>query len=194
VEWKLAALSIISYLIGSFPTGVVISRRRFGIDVRDMGSGNIGATNITRNFGWRAGLFTFLVDFFKGYLVIEIALLAFARLPWVETVAGASVVLGHCYSAFLRLRGGKGVATSMGCLLAAVPVAGAVFGVTYLVMIVITRISAVGSLVGMGAACVYMLIVPPAEPIQWMVYFSTAIVLVRHGSNFRRLWKTLLNY
>ncbi len=68
--WQYFGLVVLSYLVGSFPTGVVISRRRYGLDVREMGSGNIGATNVTRVFGWGAGVFFLLIYFFKCYKLL----------------------------------------------------------------------------------------------------------------------------
>lgn len=186
MEWQVGLIALAAYAVGSFPTGVVISRRRFGIDVRDMGSGNIGATNITRNFGWKAGVITFLVDFMKGYLGLRIATALCPHFPWIETVAGSAVVLGHCFSLFLGLRGGKGVATTLGCLFAAAPLAGVLMAVCYLSLLAVTRVSAIGSLVGMGVAAVTVWIAEYSEDVRLMVSLCAAIVFVRHQRNIRR--------
>ncbi len=187
MDWKVWAIPALAYLVGSFPTGVVLSRKKFGIDVRDMGSGNIGATNITRNFGWRAGVITFLIDFMKGYLGLKMAEAWYPEWPWVATCAGAAVVFGHCFSVFLRFRGGKGVATTLGCFAAMVPLVATLMAVTYVILLAITRVSAVGSLVAIALSCVAVLLLPTAAPVKMLVYLCSAIVLVRHRSNLRRL-------
>jgi glycerol-3-phosphate acyltransferase PlsY len=110
------------YLLGSFPTGVVLSRMRFGIDVREMGSGNIGATNITRNFGWLAGAFALLMDFLKAWAPLKLMQDYLPGVEWVICATGVAVVLGHCFSIFLGFRGGRGslvawVAWHRSCLL-----------------------------------------------------------------------------
>lgn len=186
--WKVWLVPLVAYLIGSFPTGVVLSRRRYGFDVRDMGSGNIGATNITRNFGWKAGIVTFLIDFMKGYLGLKLAEAYCFEWPWIITATGLAVVLGHCYSVFLRFRGGKGVATTLGCFAAAVPPAALGMAGAYVVFLFFTRISAIGSLVGVVLASLYVSFFPPPLPAQWLVWGLTAVVFVRHQSNLRRLF------
>src|ERR1700684_147405 len=86
------------YLLGSFPTGVVLSRRKYGIDVREMGSGNIGATNVTRVVGWYAGILVFLVDLAKGTLSLCYLRSRFPGEPWLLTTASLALVVGHCFS------------------------------------------------------------------------------------------------
>ncbi len=184
--WKAAALPLLAYLVGSFPTGVVLSRRKYGIDVREMGSGNIGATNITRNFGWKAGVVTFLIDFIKGYLVVALTLAVCTDCPWVVTASGAAVVLGHCYSLFLKFRGGKGVATTLGCLVAALPAAGFLMATLYLVLLAATRISAVGSIVSVVLTALFVGFFYALGPLPALAYCLALIVLVRHQPNFRR--------
>jgi glycerol-3-phosphate acyltransferase PlsY len=188
MDWKSWAIPVLAYFVGSFPTGVVLSRKKFGIDVRDMGSGNIGATNITRNFGWRAGVATFVIDFMKGFIVVQMAEACCPREHWVATFAAGAVVFGHCFSIFLGLRGGKGVATTLGCLAALAPLAAALMAATYAVLLAITRVSAIGSLVGIALACLAVTVFPTSYPIRVLVYLCSGIVLVRHQSNLRRLF------
>src|SRR5271154_6882488 len=92
--------TIPAYILGSFPTGVVLSRRKYGIDVREMGSGNIGATNVTRVFGWYAGVLVFVVDFLKGCLPVWLARHYAIGQPWLAVTVGVAVVLGHCFSLY----------------------------------------------------------------------------------------------
>ena len=109
---EIPALCLISYLIGSIPFGVVLARAQ-RIDIREQGSGNIGATNVARVLGKKAGLLTLLGDVLKGLLVVFGASLLYEK-PLVIALAGLMVFLGHLYSIFLKFKGGKGVATSLG--------------------------------------------------------------------------------
>lgn len=177
----------LGFLIGGFPAGVLVSRRRFGIDVRDIGSGNIGATNVTRAFGWRAGALVFVLDYFKGALPIWLLGRSFPLDSWLVCVSGVSLVFGHCYSPYLRFRGGKGVATSFGVASAIIPCAAAVAGTAYMVLLYITKISAIGSLAGVAVLLLSLPIIkPPVEIVILMVAIST-LVIIRHRSNISRL-------
>lgn len=176
------------FLIGSFPTGVYLSRRKYLIDVREMGSGNIGATNVTRVFGLRAGVFTFALDFLKGFLPLYFLRPLFTEEVWLLPVAGLSLVAGHCFSIYLKFKGGKGVATSFGVVTAIDPYAGLVTGATYLLGILFAKISAVGSLLGLLALCAYTWTVQPETPKMVLYLLLAVLVLARHQSNISRLW------
>lgn len=178
------------FLLGGFPTGVALTRRKYGLDVREMGSGNIGATNVTRVFGWYAGLLVFVIDFLKGF----IPLWALSRFypnvtPWLLTWGGLVLVLGHCFSPYLKFRGGKGVATSLGCLAFFVP-NGALIGVgVYAVALAVTKISAVGSLAGMVSLWLYLLFVSVPKSVSFFVVLVSVIVISRHQQNIKRLMR-----
>jgi acyl phosphate:glycerol-3-phosphate acyltransferase len=178
---------LVGYLIGSFPTGVVISRHRYGFDVREMGSGNIGATNITRVFGWYAGFLVFLIDFLKGYLPLLLLKHYLTAEPWLLTVTATALVLGHCFSLYLHFRGGKGVATSLGCLLIVSPPAAAFAVLVYVILLSVTKISAVGSLGGIITALIYLCVSHPSGHETALILSITVIVLIRHRSNIQRL-------
>lgn len=178
---------VLGYLMGSFPTGVVLTRNKYGLDVREMGSGNIGATNVTRVFGWYAGALVFLIDFLKGLFPLLFLRYWYPHDAWVLTITGTSLVLGHCFSAYLRLGGGKGVATSLGCLLAVVPWAAVLGGLVYVLLLVTVKISAVGSLGGILAVLIYLGIVPPPQPAVVLVLAISTIVILRHHTNIKRL-------
>ncbi|MBY0370811.1 glycerol-3-phosphate 1-O-acyltransferase PlsY [bacterium] len=185
MDWKPIVLPLLAYLLGSFPTGVVLSRRKFGIDVREMGSGNMGATNVLRNFGWKAGLATFLIDGLKGYLAV--ALTQAWGVPELTLITALAVVIGHCFPIFLGFRGGKGVATTMGCFFAVSPGLGIWMAVAYVGALWASRISAIGSLVGVFVACLYATVHPGAAPYRTLVYAVSGVVWLRHYSNIRRL-------
>jgi acyl phosphate:glycerol-3-phosphate acyltransferase len=176
-----------AYFIGSFPTGVVLSRLRFGIDVRELGSGNIGATNITRNFGWSAGIVTCLADGLKGVAVVYAGKYLLALGPGELVVGALGVVLGHCFSVFLRFRGGKGVATTLGCWLLLAPVEALVLAATYAVVTGATRISAIGSLAGVTLGSLVALFFSSDPYQQYVVYLLSFTVIGCHQANIARM-------
>jgi glycerol-3-phosphate acyltransferase PlsY len=182
-------VGLTGYLIGSFPTGVVFSQKRFGIDVREIGSGNIGATNVTRVFGWFAGAIVFVIDILKGFLPVALVDHYFAN-SWLTVTVGICSVLGHCCSVFLKFRGGKGVATGFGCLLWFEPTAAAVSAAIYIAALGFTRISAVGSLSGLGVLLIYLLVRGVPTPTSVLFFGVAAIVIFRHKSNIARLLRS----
>jgi glycerol-3-phosphate acyltransferase PlsY len=148
-----AALLLISYLIGAIPTSVIAGRLIKGIDIRKEGSGNAGATNTWRVLGWKAGVTVLVIDLVKGMLAASaIPLLPFGPLPLdhkvVAILCGLAAVIGHVFPVYIGFRGGKGVATGAGMLLAIAPIpvgiAVGVFGLTFLLS---GRVS-LGSLAG----------------------------------------------
>ena len=153
---KFCALAVIAYLLGSIPTGFLVGKAK-GIDIRTVGSGNIGATNVLRVLGKPAGIFVLLVDFLKGWTACAIVptLLfgpayfdsanALRHLPTM--IAAFAAVLGHNYTCWLEFKGGKGIATSAGVLTAMVPWALLIILCLFLLFAALTRYVSVGSLV-----------------------------------------------
>lgn len=179
------AAVVLAYLLGSVPMGVIVSRR-YGVDIQKVGSGNIGGTNVIRTLGWGPGLLVGLFDVFKGALAVLIALgLGFTG-PLLGGVALAAI-LGHDYSVFLRFRGGKGVATTFGTLLAVDPILTLLAAFMALATIAFSRYVSVGSLVGGMAFLV--LAVAMAKPT-WFIVLSlivAALIFYTHRENLSRL-------
>ena len=125
----LATIIILSYLIGSIPTSIIVSKLTKGIDIREHGSGNAGGTNVMRVLGWKHGVFVIILDALKGVLaVVVVARLHYGSMPFqnltpfddftlVQIIAGISAVIGHIWTVFAGFRGGKGIATALGMLL-----------------------------------------------------------------------------
>ena len=181
-----AILVALAFLLGSVPTGVLLARSR-GIDLRQVGSGNIGATNVGRALGRRWAFVVLILDAAKGYLPVELA----ARLD-LSSIAIAAVgfaaVVGHSFSIFLRGRGGKGVATSLGAALALAP--SAAFGslAIYAALLGAFRISSVGSLAGAIAFPLILWMDGVRAPGPFLFGVATALlVTIRHRDNLRRL-------
>lgn len=141
-------LVIAAYLLGAVPFGLVVSKLFQGIDIREHGSGNIGATNVMRKMGTRFALFVLFLDTAKGALIICLAIQLNVGTP-VMLLAGLMVILGHCFPVFLRFKGGKGVATSLGVLLFipgfALPMLFVL--IVFVVIVALTKYVSLGSIV-----------------------------------------------
>ncbi len=180
-----AALLVLSYLAGSFPTGVLLGRWK-GIDVRTVGSGNIGATNVARALGRRLGLVTLAVDLLKGLVPVLVAR-ASGGPWWLVSAAGLLCVAGHCFSIFLGFQGGKGVATSAGVFLALAPIATLGAAAVWGIVVLATRVSSIGALSAMPTLLVLLVLRPESRGWLPLAAGIAALVLIRHKANVRRL-------
>jgi acyl phosphate:glycerol-3-phosphate acyltransferase len=193
-----ASVGLIAYLIGSFPTGYLVGRLR-GIDVRNVGSGNVGATNVTRVLGKQFGYPVFMVDFFKGLGALLVAVAVAHRFQVDSVVSdlcaamgGIFAVVGHSYPVWLGFKGGKGVATSLGVMFGISWIAALIMCAVWIVVFKATRYVSVASIAAAIALPVAMMtqlfLHELRSPV--LVYFSlclAAIVVLRHRSNLSRL-------
>jgi len=180
-----AILFVLAYLVGSIPFGLVVGKVFYGVDVRQQGSGNVGTTNVFRVLGKKAGTAVMICDILKGYIPAAIAAALFD--PWFAIFIAAAPVVGHIYSIFLKGRGGKGIATGAGVVLALVPLAFAIIFTTWLVLIVLTRYVSVASLV--AALMVPVLTIAFREPLPYEIAGVLVAILVwwAHRGNIQRL-------
>ncbi len=195
--WGAVALTGASYLLGAIPIGLILARCK-GIDIRRVGSNNIGATNVFRSVGKGWGIATFIGDFIKGFVpafVVPLVLVRWGSLAPDTRVAaglvfGCAAIAGHNWPVYLRFKGGKGVATSAGVLLGVAPVAVAVGLAGWLGLLLITRYVSVAS---MGAALIIVAwawIPPRAGWLLPLVLTGLALLVVlRHRANLRRLFR-----
>ncbi len=143
--------ALVAYLLGSIPTGYLVAKAR-GIDIRTVGSGNIGATNAFRVLGKWLGLFVLLMDALKGWLAVRVGAVVVHRflpdapLEYLCITAGVAAILGHNFTCWLRFKGGKGIATSAGVLIALVPLALLIILIIFVVLLLLTRYVSVGSI------------------------------------------------
>ena len=181
----LAAWLAAAYLLGSIPTGLLLGKA-YGIDVRQEGSGNIGATNLYRTVGRKVGVLTLIGDCFKGLIPVLVAR-KFGLNPEFVACIGLAAFCGHVFSVFLRFKGGKGVATALGVFLALAPLALAIaFGV-FVVLVFKWRYISLGSI---AAAAVMPLAVSLLGGNRIVLLATTliaVIVIVKHGGNIKRL-------
>lgn len=176
-----------AYLLGSIPFGLILARRR-GVDVRQVGSGNIGATNVARNLGKKLGLAVLVLDVAKGAIpVLALRWLPIETHPLLVMAVGIAPILGHCFPVWLRLHGGKGVATALGVFLALEP---AVAGLAVAVFALIYALFRVVSLGSMGASVAVPVLLwalgRPAPEVALGV-MGAAVIVVQHRQNIRRL-------
>jgi acyl phosphate:glycerol-3-phosphate acyltransferase len=196
----LFAVLIGSYLLGSVPFGYLAGRLA-GIDIRKVGSGNVGATNVVRVLGKRYGYPVFAFDFLKGFGAVMIAMLMTPeRSPeWNSSetfgiLAAVSSVLGHLYPPWLKFKGGKGVATSAGALLALTPVATLIGISIWIIVFWLTRYVSVASLTAAGVLPIVLLVITwhdqnNGKPLVIASVCVAAVVIWRHRSNLSRLMR-----
>ena len=192
------AIAALGYLFGSFPAGYLAGRMA-GVDVRSLGSGNIGATNVLRVLGKKWGYAVFFVDAFKGFAAVRLTFFLANRLPAVQPyaeyfaiLAAVMCIIGHTFPVWLRFKGGKGVATSAGVLFGLMPLAVPFIILVWVIIFEITRYVSVASIVASISLPVVVGLF-----LRWkflegaaLFYFSILIALLvlwRHRSNFSRL-------
>jgi glycerol-3-phosphate acyltransferase PlsY len=175
-----------AYLAGSIPFGALLGRLK-GIDLRQVGSGNIGATNVARAMGKGWAIAVLAADACKGFVPVWLGR-HFGLSSTVIALAGAAAIIGHMFTLFLRGRGGKGVATSLGVALALSPIAALVGFVAYAVVFAATRLSSLGSLLGVWSfALLFVLREQPERPLIALAIGGAVLVTLRHRENIARL-------
>ncbi len=176
---------VAGYLLGSIPFGIVITRAMGLGDLRKIGSGNIGATNVLRTGNKPAALATLLLDTFKGAIAVLLAR-HFAGEGLAPQLAGLAAFAGHCFPVWLRFLGGKGVATFLGTVLALAWPAGLLCCASWLVAAGISRISSVGALGAAASSPVWMLVLGRGD-LALLCLALAAIIFWRHKENIARL-------
>ncbi|WP_414529905.1 glycerol-3-phosphate 1-O-acyltransferase PlsY [Nodularia chucula] len=194
---------VLSYFLGSFPTGYIAGKQLQGIDIRQVGSGSTGATNVLRTLGKGPGAFVLLVDCLKGVLAIALIywLFSFAPSenlipsqvdilvwqPWLITLSGLCAILGHSKSIFLGFSGGKSVATSLGILLAMNWQVGLATAAVFGLCIAVSRIVSLSSITGAIAVPILMLVLHQPLPYILFGIAGGLYVILRHRGNIERL-------
>ncbi len=184
---------ILAFLIGSIPTGYLLNKYFGHGDIRKVGSGNIGATNVLRHSGKLLGLLTLLIDIGKGFLALELLfylkLMGLGSSVWNDiSIIGSSVVLGHIFSPWLKFKGGKGVAAMLGVILYLGTGYINIFLITifsWLIIIFFTKYVALGSVISLTIATIYSYFyIPPLFPF---FILMTLLITYKHKDNFERI-------
>ena len=181
--------AIFGYLVGGFSSAITISLARNKQDVRSVGSGNAGATNMLRNFGWRAGLLTFGCDVLKGALATAMGLWSFG--PDGAVICGVAAVVGHTYPISYGFKGGKGISATVGMMLVLAPKIMIITIVLGVIVIYFTRIVSIGSLLGNVALVVFSWTLYYPEKLSLCIGISLLLLLnaFSHRENIVRLFK-----
>lgn len=186
LPWLLA-----SYLLGAIPTSYLTARLFRGIDLREHGSRNLGATNLYRVLGWRFAIPVGLLDAGKGLIPVLVFAPRVSSSELFALICGMTAVVGHVYSVFVGFKGGKGVATAAGVMLGLTPIA---LGVSFAVWLVIVMLSGYVSLASIASAAIFpaavQLLDPPEQPaIFWLDVAVAAAIIWFHRANIVRLLK-----
>jgi glycerol-3-phosphate acyltransferase PlsY len=179
-------LVLTAYIIGSIPTGLLLSRAFGGVDIRTKGSGNIGATNVYRTMGRTVGILTLVGDCLKGVLPV-LAARAFGCSDQTIALTGFAAFLGHIFPVFLRFRGGKGVATALGVFLAVSPFAVLCSLGIFILVLVPWRFVSLASISAAAMMPVFTAVIDRKPVVVAMSVAIAATVIVKHSSNIKRL-------
>ncbi len=188
---KVLLFAVLAYFMGSLPNGVVIGKRVKGIDIRDYGSGNSGATNAYRVLGPKYGIMVLVADVLKGFIPVMLADMAgISGIPLI--LIGIVAIVGHSLSLFLNFKGGKGVATSLGVFLYLVPYVMLVVVAAFILVVYTTRYISLASIVGAALLPILTMFMPIREGIDRPSIFIISLlmglfVIYRHRTNITRL-------
>lgn len=198
--YSLVLIILLAYLVGSFPTSIVVGRMLRRIDIREYGSQNAGGTNVFRVLGWKAGVFVALVDVGKGVLAtLVVSMIRIDTIPvfldavHLQLIAGSAAVIGHIWTALARFKGGKGVATGAGMIIALFPEAALICFLIFLAIVLTTRYVSVGSMTATSALPLVLMMLDRmfGQSVPRSLYiFSicvSGLIFYTHRSNIRRL-------
>jgi glycerol-3-phosphate acyltransferase PlsY len=192
-------LIVFAYLLGSVPFALVIGKGIYGVDVRKQGSGNIGATNVFRVLGKRAGVLVFTCDVLKGFIPVYLSLhlpdYVISNISSIEDIkllavlAAGAAIAGHTFPIFLKFKGGKGVATGSGAILALMPLLFLITFAVFWVVLIGTRTVSISSLTAVTALCIEVVVTDQPAPYIVFTFVGAAVIFYAHRSNIRRLRK-----
>jgi acyl phosphate:glycerol-3-phosphate acyltransferase len=199
---------LLSYIVGSIPTSIILSKWRHGFDIRSKGSGNAGGTNVFRVLGWKSGIFVIIVDALKGVIATTVV----ARLFWdptlpfynhtpfddftiIQMICGGAAVIGHVWTMFAGFKGGKGIATGSGMLIGIAPTEFAVSIAVFLIFLYAFKYVSLGSIMAAASFPLsliirYNILSDEIHSYKTLVFFSTGIavfLIYSHRANIKRL-------
>ncbi len=187
VSMKIAYL-IFTYLIGSIPFGYIVGKL-FGKDITKEGSGNIGATNVTRTIGKKAGILVLILDLLKGFIPVFFAKNYFHFEPKFIGLVAVMAVIGHCFSVFMKFKGGKGVATGFGVLIALSVKVALITFILWLGVFLATGYVSLASIIATSFSWVMLGIIEQNLYYTWAALIISLIIVMKHSSNIERLMK-----
>lgn len=187
---KISVLLLAAYILGSIPFGLIVGKLAKGVDIREHGSGNIGATNVLRILGPRWASVVFILDILKGFVPTFIAGNLGLTSDWFVVLAGAIAAFGHTFSVFIRFKGGKGVATSLGVIIGLNPIIAGLGLLIFLIVTFIWRYVSLGSCIGTLSVFLMMLFWKSMDtPLSYKVVVGILIIAIiaKHIPNLKRI-------
>ena len=188
-RWFAASTILLSYALGSMPTAYLVAKKLRGIDIREHGSGNVGATNVMRVVGKKAGIFVLIVDFLKGFLPVMLVKWLMPQYPVLHTLIALAAVVGHSKSVFLNFTGGKSAITGLGGIMALSPLPALFVAVLAFTVIKIKHTVSIGTITAAIFAPVIFLLTK--QPLEYTVYVTLCClyIIFLHRANIQRLIK-----
>jgi glycerol-3-phosphate acyltransferase PlsY len=187
------AILLGAYLLGAIPFGLLIARSFANVDVREKGSGNIGATNVARTAGKKLGIITLALDAAKGAAPVLIADRVLEQPIAIVAAAGFAAVVGHVFPIYLGFKGGKGVATGAGVFFAIAPISTLVAAAVFLASYAIAKVVSLGSLLGCIALVASLAIIDARREVLLLAIAVVLLIILRHKGNIERLLKRTEN-
>jgi len=192
--------AIASYLIAGIPFAYIIAKLFLKIDIRTIGSGNVGATNVYRAGGWKVAIPVFILDFLKGFLPVLVSIYIFNKNLHVSTIVAIITVLGHMFTPYLKFQGGKGAATSFGAFVVIFPAVAGICVLAFVAAVALSRIVALGTIIGVSLFPVVYFVLGKVFNINWpfdyfsypnlvLILFIVAFIIFKHRSNISRMKK-----
>jgi len=190
---KIIIVLFVAYILGSIPTSYIMGKLLKGIDIRDFGSGNVGATNALRILGTKIGIITLIIDIGKGFLAVNIAKLIINEpTDLIMIITGLFAIIGHIFTIFLMFKGGKGVATSAGVFIALVPIPIAIALLVFVVTVWLSKFVSLGSILAAFTLFIAELTINMFNSfakleILIFTFIIALFIIIRHKSNIQRL-------
>lgn len=197
--WWIITATVLSYIIGSIPTAYIFGRLLKGVDIRNFGSGNVGATNALRVLGKPVGITVLILDILKGLVaVVFLGNLIASKVPYLKEditliILGIVCICGHNWTIFLRFKGGKGVATTFGVLLALavrIPGLNLILGLvilTWLIVFIFSKIISLASVIAGVSIPAYMIMLKQGKVLVFSSVFLALFIILRHKANLKRV-------
>lgn len=175
------------YFLGAIPFGLIISQKFYQVDIRTLGSGNPGATNVWRVLGKKPGIATLALDILKGIIPVVLSKLIFSHQEITAVLAGMAAISGHNWSVFLKGKGGKGVATSAGVFLALIPIQAILAVVAFAIVLRTTQYVSVGSITASLVLFISTFFIRTSSFMSLIVFIAATMVVIKHIPNMKRL-------
>lgn len=177
-----------AYLLGAVPTGYIIVKIIKGVDIREIGSGNIGATNVKRALGTAWFFIVLFLDAMKGFVPVFLANYFFGEtMPYLPIIAGAFAIIGHTFTLFLKFKGGKGVATALGVFLGLAPFSVLSSFAVFFILLMFFGYISLGSIAAAGLLPVFIFIYGEGIPVLMLAVVMAAFIIYKHKDNITRL-------